>query len=72
MSCSVTMSKARRVLVLSEAQIARLAELAVSPEWLTFTVISCGGAEFVSNLGIADGEGVIFVRESTIFESSGD
>ena len=66
------MSKRVRVLVLSDAQIARLAELAVSAEWLTFTAISCGGAEFVSNLGIADGEGVVFVREGTIFESRGD
>ena len=66
------MSKRVRVLVLSDAQIARLAELAVSAEWLTFTAISCGGAEFVSNLGIANGEGVLFVREGAVFESRGD
>ena len=60
-----------RVYTLTSNQIERVAAKAVSDEWLTFTVLAMGGAEFAHNL-IADGEEVIFARESTIFESGGD
>lgn len=60
-----------RVYTLTDKQIERVAAKAVSDEWLTFTVIAMGGAEFAHNL-IADGEEVIFIREGTIFEPRGD
>lgn len=66
------MMKKTRVYKLSGAQIARLAALAVSDEWLTFTALAIGGVEFACNLNGADGEEVLFIREGTIFEPSGD
>ena len=60
-----------RVIELSDAQIARLSALAVSPEWLTTTALTNGGVEFASNLYRAF-EKVVFVREGEIFEPSGD
>lgn len=59
-----------KVIELNDVQIARLASLAVSPEWLTFTAVSIGGAEFASKL--SSGGEVIFVHEGAIFEPCGD
>ena len=58
---------------LNDAQIARLAELAVSPEWLTFTAVTIGGVEFVGNLSERfRGREVVFVHEGEISEPSGN
>lgn len=58
---------------LSDVQIAHLAQLAVSPEWLTFTAVTIGGVEFVGNLNERfRGKEVIFVHEGEISESSGN
>jgi hypothetical protein len=60
------------IIELSDDQIARLASLAVSPEWLTFTAVCIGGVEFAGNLiGAYDGK-VVFVRAGEISEPSGD
>lgn len=64
------MMKATRVYKLNDNDVARLATLAVSPEWLTFTAIAIGGVEFANKL--SSGEEVIFVHEGEIFKSSGD
>lgn len=61
---------ATRVYKLSDNDVERLATLAVSPEWLTFTVISIGGVEFASKL--SSGEEVIFLYEGSLFKPSGD
>lgn len=66
------MMKKTRVYKLSGAQIARLAALAVSDEWLTFTALSIGGVEFACNLNDADGEGVLFVNAGEISITSRD
>lgn len=55
---------ATRVYKLSDNDVARLATLAVSPEWLTFTAIAIGGVEFANKL--SSGEEVIFVHEGEI------
>lgn len=61
-----------RICRLTAQQVNRLALLAVSPEWLTFTALSIGGVAFIESLGLSDGEGVVFVNAGEISVSSRD
>ena len=61
-----------RICKLTAQQVNRLASLAVSPEWITFTALAIGGVAFIKSLGLSDGEGVLFVNAGEIFDASRD
>ena len=61
-----------RICKLTAQQVNRLATLAVSPDWLTFTALAIGGVAFIQSLGLSEGEGVRFVNAGEIFDTSRD